>query len=123
MRLAPLFRLGPMRSVFLPLLLVLSAAAGCTAERPKELQNIGDSDRCADMMRRSFPGAEIVIDVKGDRIGTTPQGGIGVMIAEVEGDRPNIPEAGGFLARHVAARCRFENGILTEFRWTTGPFR
>jgi len=106
----------------MPVFLVL-AAAGCGAERPKELQNIGDTDRCADMMRRAFPGVEIVIDVKNDRVGTTPQGGIGVMIAEVEGDRPDLPETGGFLARHVAARCRFENGILTEFRWTKGPFR
>jgi len=45
------------------------------------------------------------------------------MIVDVSGVRPKIPQIGGFLARDVAARCRFENGILTEFRWTKGPFR
>ncbi len=45
------------------------------------------------------------------------------MIVDVEAVRPDIPQSGGFLARAVAARCRFQNGILTEFRWTKGPGR
>jgi hypothetical protein len=45
------------------------------------------------------------------------------MVVNVEGVRPDIPATGGFLARDVAARCRFENGILTQFRWIKGPGR
>src|SRR6185312_7302225 len=49
--------------------------------------------------------------------------GLGLMIVDVEGMRPDIPATGGFLARDIAARCRFQNGVLTEFRWTKGPNR
>jgi hypothetical protein len=104
-------------------LLIGAILAGCQAERPRELRNTGYSDRCADIMRQSFPGAEIDIKETGARAATAEHGDLGLMIIDVEGVRPDVPETGGFLARSVAARCRFENGVLTEFRWTKGPYR
>ena len=44
------------------------------------------------------------------------------MVARVEGVRKDVP-AGGFVLRDVAVECRFDNGVLTGFRWTQGPLR
>jgi hypothetical protein len=98
-------------------------SAGCDIERPAELRNTGLSDRCADIMRISYPGAKMDITLTHDDVATTESGKLGLMIVDVQGVRPDIPASGGFLARDVAARCRFENGILTQFRWTKGPYR
>jgi len=106
-----------------PALVLALILAGCAAERPRELRNTGYSDRCADFMRLSFPGGEITFDQAKAEVATTEGGGLGVMIVDVSGIRPNIPAESGFLARAVAARCRFENGVLTQFRWTKGPQR
>jgi len=105
------------------LLLVCVALGACGEERPRALRNTGYSDRCADFMRLSFPEGDIEIKQSEARISTTAGGDLGLMIVDVDGIRPKIPETGGFLARAVSARCRFENGVLTDFRWTKGPFR
>lgn len=102
---------------------ILLTAAGCSEERPRELRNTGLSDRCADFMRLSFPKGEIEIDETKAQAATTESGDLGLMVIEVQGVRPNIPATGGFLERNVAARCRFQNGVLVEFRWTKGPLR
>ncbi len=99
------------------------AVAGCNEERPRELRNLGLSDRCADFMRLSFPRGEIEIKETNNQAETVENGNLGLTIIEVEGVRPKIPQTGGFLARDVAARCRFQNGVLVEFRWTKGPLR
>jgi hypothetical protein len=108
------------------LLAALAAALSVAACGPvplRELRKSGYGERCADIMRQSFSGARIEFTMKHVAISTTEHGGLGLMIADVAGVRPNIPATGGFLAREVAARCRFQNGILTEFRWTKGPYR
>jgi len=110
----------------LPLLAVAAlglTAAACDIDRPPALRNTGLGDRCADYMRLSYPGAKIEMSLKHVEVATTESGALGLMVVDVTGVRPDIPATGGFLANEVAARCRFENGILTQFRWTKGPYR
>ena len=102
----------------------LSAAACQTLKeaRPAAIRNTGYGDRCADYMRLSYPGVQIAVTITRVAAGTPESGRLGTLIMDVEGTRPDV-QAGGFLARDVAARCRFENGILTQFRWTKGPYK
>jgi hypothetical protein len=103
--------------------LTLVACEALQNARPDIIRNTGLGDRCADYMRLSYPGARIDVRIQHVDVANTRSGGLGLMIVDVEGLRPDIPASGGFLANEVAARCRFENGILTQFRWTKGPFR
>ena len=107
---------------FIALNLLLVALAGCSYTE-REAGTPGFGDRCADFMRRSFPGGDVRIKAKHEQILRTENSGLAVMIATVAGERKNVPESGGFIARDVAAECRFENAVLTQFRWTQGPFR
>ncbi|MGH6988720.1 MAG: hypothetical protein ACREFD_01485 [Stellaceae bacterium] len=96
--------------------------AGCgAASAPFRAR--GDGTRCAEIMRLSYPGVRITLKVTHVTISAPSHGSLSTLIADVVGIRPNVPAKGGFLARDVAARCRFENGILTRFRWTKGPYR
>jgi hypothetical protein len=102
--------------------LLLLPLAGCgSASAP--LRASGDGARCAEFMRLSYPGARIVLQVTHVTVSAPEHGSLSTLIADVAGTRPDISANGGFLARDVAARCRFENGILTRFRWTKGPYR
>jgi hypothetical protein len=103
--------------------LTLVACSALQNVRPGIIRNTGLGDSCADYMRLSYPGARIDVKIQHVEVANTPSGGLGLMIVDVQGVRPDIPASGGFLANEVAARCRFENGILTQFRWTKGPFR
>ncbi len=76
------------------------------------------SDRCAGVMQRAFPGGDIAITRDRAADDTVPN--YDTVIARVRGVRSDIPPHAG-VARQVAAQCRFDNGILTEFRWTKGP--
>lgn len=91
--------------------------------RPDIVRNTGYGDRCADYLRFSYPGAKIDVTIQHVDVANTQSGGLGLMIVDIEATRPDIPETGGFLAKTIAARCRFQNGVLTEFRWTKGPQR
>jgi len=101
----------------------LSACNMLEGARPAVIRNTGLGDRCADFMRLSYPGVRINVRIRNVDVATTRSGGLGLMIVDVHGVRPDIPARGGFLANEVAARCRFEDGVLTQFRWTEGPFR
>ena len=103
--------------------LTLAACATLENARPDIIRNTGLGDSCADYMRLSYPGAKIDIKIQHVDVANTRSGGLGLMIIDVQGVRPDIPASGGFLANEVAARCRFESGVLTQFRWTKGPFR
>src|SRR6185437_10183333 len=95
--------------------LLAVALAGCQSlneARPDMVRNTGLGDRCADYLRFSFPGATIQVTAQHVDVANTQHGGLGLMIVDVEGMRPDIP-----------ARCGFQNGVLTEFRWTKGPNR
>jgi hypothetical protein len=77
------------------------------------------SDRCSELMQDAFPGGEIKVtkaEVTADPAGAS----VSSMVAVVSGVRKNVPE-GNVLARDVAVECRFEDDILTGFRWTAGP--
>ena len=72
------------------------------------------ADRCADIMQRAMPFADIEI---GKRISEGT--GIRTITARVEGTRDDLPkDAPG--DRDLAVECQFDNNILTGFRWTKG---
>ena len=75
----------------------------------------GMAERCADLMMSAYPGAEIDITKS-----TAAAISLTAIVAHVEGERTNIPPNAA-IARHLAVECRFDNNILTSFRWTAGP--
>ena len=77
----------------------------------------GMADRCADIMQQAYPGVDIDI-TKREAAAT----GITTIVAHVEGVRSDIPPNGP-LPRNLAVECRFDDSILTGFRWTAGPLR
>ena len=97
------------------LLLGLAAAVlgGCG------LRDTPLSDRCAELMQEAFPGGGIKV-TKAEAAPDPAGASVSSMVATVSGVRRNIAE-GDVLARDVAAECRFEDRILTGFRWTAGP--
>jgi hypothetical protein len=98
---------------------ILIALAGCDLGG---LREVSFPDRCARMMTEAYPGGG-GIAVTGQTTAldknavTTP-----TMVVTVRGTRAAVP-SGGFVVQDVAVECRFENGVLTSFRWTAGPFR
>lgn len=68
-------------------------------------------------MRRAYPSATIEI-TKSEASATS----LTTIMARVEGVRSEMPE-GGPLPRDLAVECRFDENILTGFRWTAGPLR
>jgi hypothetical protein len=79
--------------------------------------DLGLAERCADIMRRAYPSATIDI-TKREASATS----LTTIIASVEGMRTDLPSDSP-LARNLAAECRFDENILTGFRWTAGPTR
>jgi hypothetical protein len=73
------------------------------------------AERCADIMKLADPGADIDI-TKSEAAATS----LTTILAHVEGMRadtpPRLPAP-----RKLAVECRFDDGILTGFRWTAGP--
>ncbi len=90
--------------------LVCCLGSGCGVSR-----DIGLAGRCADIMQRAFPGANIEIG-KSEASAT----GLTTIVAHVEGVRSDMPPEGP-LARNLAVECRFDENILTGFRWAAGP--
>ena len=80
-------------------------------------RDVGLSARCADIMERAFPSAEIKIG-KSEASAT----GLTTITAHVEGVRTDLPPEGP-LTRDLAVECQFDNNIMTGFRWTAGPLR
>ena len=73
------------------------------------------ADRCADLMVLAYPGADIDI-TKREAAATS----LTTIVAHIEGDRTNLP-SNALIARHLAVECKFDNNVLTGFRWTKGP--
>jgi hypothetical protein len=90
--------------------LVCFIGAGCGVSR-----DVGLAGRCADIMQRAFPSADIQIG-KSEASAT----GLTTIVARVEGVRGDMPPDGP-LAHELAVKCQFDNNILTGFRWTAGP--
>jgi hypothetical protein len=74
------------------------------------------ADRCADIMKAAYPGVDIDI-TKREAAATS----ITTIVARVEGVRSDIPPHGPL--PRLAVECRFDDSILTGFRWTTGPLQ
>jgi hypothetical protein len=87
-----------------------SVVAGCAIPR-----DVGAAERCADIMRRAYPTAAIDI-TKSEASATS----LTTIVAKVEGVRTDLP-AGAALPQDLAVECRFDENVLTGFRWTAGP--
>ena len=79
------------------------------------------TDRCAALMKEAFPGGDIAVTDAHAAL-SHQAASLATMTAEVAGTRRNVA-AGGFVSPEVAVECRFDNGVLTDFHWTKGPFR
>jgi hypothetical protein len=94
----------------LALALLCCIGAGCGT-----IPAVGLAERCADIMRRAYPSASI--DITKREASAT---GMTTIMATVEGVRtdlaPDQPPV-----RNLAVECRFDENILTGFRWTAGP--
>lgn len=95
------------------LLAILSwGLTGCGIPR-----DIGLAERCADIMRRAYPSAAIEI-TKSEATANS----LTTITARVEGVRTEMP-AGAPQPRDLAVECRFDENVMTGFRWTSGPLR
>ena len=95
-----------------------TAAAGCFCVAVAACHLVapgGMADRCAELMKSADPGADIDI-TKREAAATS----LTTIAARVEGERTNLP-ARAAVARHLVVECRFDNNILTGFRWVAGP--
>lgn len=79
--------------------------------------DVGLADRCAAIMRLAYPSTTIDI-TKREASATS----LTTIVASVEGVRTDLPPDQP-LARDLAVECRFDENILTGFRWTAGPTR
>ena len=78
------------------------------------------AERCGDVMQQAFPGGEITV-TKTAVVPVETQS-IATIVTAAEGVRKELPATSPLL-REVAVECRFNDGILTSFRWTKGPLR
>ncbi len=85
------------------------------------LREVSFGERCANLMNESFPGGGIEVTKQNSSIDQSGAN-ISTMVVAVQGTRKDVPPS-GFVARDVAVECRFDDGVLTSFRWTSGPFR
>ena len=90
--------------------MLCSVAAACVVPR-----DIGVAERCADIMRRAYPSAAIDI-TKSEATATS----LTTIIAKAEGVRADVPP-GAPVPHDLAVECRFDQNVLTAFRWTAGP--
>jgi hypothetical protein len=93
-----------------PSLVLAGSLVGCTL-----VPQGGMAERCADFMTRAYPSADIDI-TKSEAAAKS----LTTIVATVEGVRAKLPPHAR-APRRVAAECRFDDGILTHFRWTKGP--
>ena len=91
---------------------LVAAGAGCSLA-----PSGGMAERCARIMKEAYPGGDIAITKRGAAAAS-----LTTIIAHVEGVRGDLP-AGAMMPRHLAVECRFDDSILTEFRWTAGPLQ
>jgi hypothetical protein len=95
---------------------VLAAGFLCCAVAACHLAPQGGmAERCAQFMTSAYLNADIDI-TKREAAATS----LTTIVAYVEGDRTNLPP-NTTLARHLAVECKFDNDVLTGFRWTAGP--
>jgi hypothetical protein len=95
---------------------LLSAALCCVAAACGGIpRDVGLGERCADIMRRAYPNAAIDI-TKTEATATS----LTTIVAKAEGVRTDVPP-GAPMPQDLAVECRFDENVLTGFRWTAGP--
>lgn len=97
----------------LPLALAL---AGCGVDLRQESLLV----RCGQLMQQAFPGGEI--EVTKTALVPEETRSIATSVVAAQGSRKDVAP-GSMPLRDVAVECRFDDGILTGFRWTKGPLR
>jgi hypothetical protein len=102
----------PQAPAGLLLVMLAAIAAGCGIPR-----DVGLAERCADFMRRAYPSAPIEI-TRSDASATS----LTTIMARIDGVRTDIGEDAP-LPRNLAVECRFDQNVLTGFRWTAEPLR
>jgi hypothetical protein len=96
--------------------------AGCSdlnnaySDMAYKVADISLIDRCTHFAEQAYPQLRLT-EAK-----TQSSSNINTTTTRIEGVNENGSSTGS-LARDIAVECRFENGILTDFRWTAGPFR
>ena len=105
-----------MRRAALLLLLQTLLLAGCGTD----LAAGSPAERCGELMQQAFPGGRI--EVTRTQLVPAPAESIATMVITAEGRRRGIAPGGPPLS-DVAVECRYNDGILTGFRWTRGPLR
>jgi hypothetical protein len=95
--------------------LLASALAGCGAVH--DVRDVGFGERCASMAERAFPQARLHTAGAPD-VTVADRGAV----VDLRLLRTDIPADAAEL-RDLAVRCRFLDGVLTDFHWTTGPLR
>jgi hypothetical protein len=93
-----------------PPILIVAILGGCAS-----VPRTGMADRCADFMTAADPAAAIHVIKREAAVKS-----LTTIVAEVVGARSDLPPNTP-LPRFLAVECRFENGVLTGFRWTKGP--
>jgi hypothetical protein len=96
---------------------VASLLAGCNWQRVAAdvaPDTVSLADRCAAIMKRAMPFAEIDI---GDRTAKTTD--VRVIVTEVTGTRKDMSNNAA-MDRDLAVECTFTDNVLTAFRWTKG---
>ena len=91
---------------------VLCSLAAACGGIPRD---VGLAERCADIMRRAYPSAAIDI-TKSEATATS----LTTIVAKAEGVRTDL-QPGAALPQDLGVECRFDENILTGFRWTAGP--
>ena len=97
----------PARFLLAALLTIAASLGACDTVRV----NPGLADRCWDFVRDAIPEGGVKLTAK------TASGEMRTVVARVEAVRGKAP--GG--AHPIAAECRFEDYVLTDFRITQGP--
>jgi hypothetical protein len=71
-------------------------------------------------MQQAFPGGGIEVT----KTALVPEAtrSIATSVVAAQGSRKEVAP-GSMPLRDVAVECRFDDGILTGFRWTKGPLR
>ena len=75
------------------------------------------SDRCADILQRAMPFADINILTR-----TSENTGIDTMVARIDATRTDHPQNKD-IPRDLAVECDFDDDTLVNFHWTSGAPR
>ena len=88
--------------------------AGCSLPGRIAPDTVSLADRCADIVKRAMPFADIDIGEL-----SSANADLRTIVAKVTGTRTDMPD-NGQIERHLAAECTFRDGVLIAFHWTKG---